>query len=93
MNYKYGFEKLQVWQDARQLVKIIYKLTAKYPSSEKFGLTNQMRRCAVSISSNLAEGTGRNSSKDQAHFLFHGVLKLSGIDESNYFIIGFRIYK
>ena len=72
MNYKYGFEKLQVWQDARQLVKIIYKLTAKYPSSEKFGLTNQMRRCAVSISSNLAEGTGRNSSKDQAHFYSMG---------------------
>jgi len=72
MNYKYGFEKLEVWQHARQLVKKIYKLTAKYPSSEKFGLTNQMRRCAVSISSNLAEGTGRNSSKDQAHFYSMG---------------------
>jgi four helix bundle protein len=68
MNYKYGFEKLEVWQDARYLVKKIYKLTAKYPSSEKFGLVNQMRRCAVSISSNIAEGTGRTGVKDQAHF-------------------------
>jgi len=72
MNYNFGFEKLQVWQDARQLVKKIYKLTAKYPSSEKFGLANQMRRCSVSISSNIAEGAGRKSAKDQAHFYSMG---------------------
>jgi len=52
MSYKYGFEKLNVWQDTRILVKDIYKLTADFPSSEKFGLTNQMRRCSISISSN-----------------------------------------
>lgn len=50
------------------MVRKVYKLTGKYPSSEKFGLRNQMRRCSISISSNIAEGTGRTRAKDQAHF-------------------------
>ncbi|RDK88298.1 four helix bundle protein [Marinirhabdus gelatinilytica] len=64
----YAFEKLRVWQHSRQLAVKIYKCTKGFPSEEKFGLTSQMRRCAVSISSNVAEGTGRHSSKDKARF-------------------------
>lgn len=67
-HYEYSFERLEVWKLSRNLVKDIYKLTEKFPSEEKFGLTGQIRRCAVSVSSNLAEGSGRKSFKDQAHF-------------------------
>lgn len=64
----FGFEKLQVWQKSRETSLKIYKTTANFPSEEKFGITSQMRRSAISISSNIAEGAGRNSSKDQARF-------------------------
>lgn len=66
--YVYSFEKLEVWNDARELVKITYKDTSKFPNYEIYGLSNQMRRAAISISSNIAEGSGRTSKKDQAHF-------------------------
>jgi len=66
--HEFSFEKLNAWQRSRELVKMVYKITQKFPSGEKFGLINQMRRAAVSISSNLAEGTSRSSKKDQAHF-------------------------
>ncbi len=64
----FGFEKLQVWQKSRQTSIKVYKATFNFPSEEKFGLTSQMRRAAISISSNIAEGTGRHSSKDRARF-------------------------
>ena len=64
----FGFEKLQVWQKSRQTSIKIYKMTTSFPSEEKFGLTSQMRRAAISISSNIAEGTGRHSNKDKARF-------------------------
>jgi len=64
----YSFEKLEVWQEARQLVIWIYKITKDFPVDEKFGLSMQLRRAAVSVVSNLAEGSGRNSMKDKAHF-------------------------
>lgn len=64
----FGFEKLQVWQKSRQTSLKVYKMTAKFPNEEKFGLTSQMRRAAISISSNIAEGTGRHSAKDKARF-------------------------
>ncbi len=67
-NYLFSFEKLEVWQSARTLIKDIYKLTKSFPSDERFGLTSQIRRCSVSIAANLAEGNSRNSPKDQAHF-------------------------
>ena len=68
MVHVYGFEKLQVWQDTRILIVHIYKVTNLFPSSEKFCLTNQIRRASISVLSNLAEGSGRNTSKDQAQF-------------------------
>lgn len=52
----FGFEKLVVWQLVRTLTKSIYQLTSSFPESEKFGLTSQIRRAVVSISSNIAEG-------------------------------------
>ena len=66
--YKYSFEKLDVWHLSRTMAKEVYKFTDKFPSEEKYGLTSQIRRCSVSISSNLAEGSSRKSMKDQAHF-------------------------
>jgi four helix bundle protein len=64
----FSFEKLIVWQKSRQLTVTIYKATKLFPADERFGLTSQMRRCAASISSNIAEGTGRHSGKEKARF-------------------------
>ena len=66
--YIFGFEKLQVWKEARILTVLIYQLTEKFPDKEKFGLTNQMRRASVSIGANIAEGSSRFSAKEQAYF-------------------------
>lgn len=65
---KYSFENLEVWQKSRELVKEIYGITSDFPADEKFGLTSQLRRAAVSVSSNIAEGSSRWSKKDQARF-------------------------
>lgn len=64
----FSFEKLNVWQKARKLSVAIYDLTKSFPEDERFGLISQMRRCAISISSNIAEGSGRHSAKDKARF-------------------------
>ena len=66
--YRFPYEKLEVWQGARQLVKMVYEITRRFPPEEKFGLTSQINRAAVSVASNLAEGSSRTSYKDQAHF-------------------------
>jgi four helix bundle protein len=55
--FSFNFEKLDVWREAIQFANLIYQLTSKFPEQERFGLTNQMRRAAVSVSSNLAEGS------------------------------------
>jgi four helix bundle protein len=65
----FRFEKLEVWQRAIDHAARVYSITRDFPSDERFGLTNQMRRAAVSISSNIAEGTGRISDVDFARFL------------------------
>ena len=65
---KYSFENLEVWQKSRKLVKTIYKTTEKFPKDEKFGLTSQIRRVSISVSSNIAEGSTRWSKKDKARF-------------------------
>jgi four helix bundle protein len=64
----YSFERLEVWQKARELTKEIYLLTSKFPEEEKYSLTNQIRRAIISVSSNLAEGSSRKTSKEQARF-------------------------
>ena len=67
-DYRFSFEKLNVWQDTRSFVSFVYKITQKFPDYEKFGVTNQIRRTALSVSANIAEGSSRTSFKDQAHF-------------------------
>ena len=62
-------ENLEVWKKAVDAVVMIYKATEQFPSEEKFGLTSQIRRAAVSIPSNIAEGAARNSDKEFLYFL------------------------
>lgn len=64
----YSFEKLEAWQHARRLSVWIYQITKDFPAEEKFGLVSQMKRAALGIGSNIAEGTSRITSKDQSHF-------------------------
>ncbi|MFZ5452836.1 MAG: four helix bundle protein [Thermodesulfobacteriota bacterium] len=64
-----SYRDLEVWKLSIDLVKEIYSLTAKFPGSEVYGLTNQMRRAAVSIPSNIAEGQGRKSNKIFCQYL------------------------
>lgn len=64
-----NFRKLSVWEKAVDLATKIYNLTNNYPKEEQYGLTSQMRRCTVSIGSNIAEGAGRGSVNEFRHFL------------------------
>ena len=63
------YRDLLVWQKAMALVTEVYKTTKSFPKDETYGIVSQMRRCAVSIPSNIAEGYGRNSSSDYVRFL------------------------
>jgi len=63
-------KELKVWQKGIELVKSVYEVTQSFPANEQFGLVSQMRRAAVSIPSNIAEGCGRNSDKELTHFLY-----------------------
>lgn len=65
----HNFKELKVWQIARKIVKEIYLDTKDFLTDEKYGLISQMRRSAVSIPSNIAEGSGRNTDKDFKYFL------------------------
>ncbi|MFH0776876.1 MAG: four helix bundle protein [Patescibacteria group bacterium] len=62
------FKDLKVWQKAHNLVLTIYKVTRKFPTEEKFGLTSQLRRAAISIASNIVEGFKRKTKNDSLHF-------------------------
>ena len=64
----FGFEKLDVWQKAIDFANVVYAKTRSFPADERFGLTSQLRRCSVSISSNIAEGSGRGSNADFIRF-------------------------
>jgi four helix bundle protein len=67
--HMYKFEKLDVWQKAIEFADLVYTVTNRFPPDERFGLTSQMRRAAVSVSSNIAEGCSRNSGADFARFI------------------------
>ena len=83
--YIFSFEKLDVWQNSRELILTIYKLTVKFPSSEIYGITSQIKRSSAPISTNIAEGTSRNTNKDKAHFL---TISYSSVTETlNHLII------
>jgi four helix bundle protein len=62
-------EKLEAWKFSMQLVKAVYQMTSDFPAEERYGLAQQMRRAAVSIPSNIAEGAGRNGAKEYLHFI------------------------
>jgi len=66
--YIYRFEKLEVWIEAKELSKMIYTITKKFPNDEKFGLTSQLKRASISICSNIAEGSARKTNKEKAYF-------------------------
>lgn len=78
------FEDLQVWQKAHQLVLDIYKATADFPHEERFGLVSQMRRAAVSIPANIAEGYKKRSTRDKANFYNIGQ---GSLEEVRYYVI------
>jgi len=63
------YTKLDVWLESRKLTNMLYTLSKQFSKEEIYGLTNQMRRCAVSVPSNIAEGCGRQTSKDTVNFL------------------------
>lgn len=63
------FKDLEIWKKSREFCSLVYEMTSNFPSEEKFGLTNQLRRAAVSVPSNIAEGCSRKSNKDFSRFL------------------------
>lgn len=67
--FYFRFEKFDIWKEARDFVSVIYTITASFPSKEQFGLTNQIRRAAVSIVLNIAEGSVRSTDADFRRFL------------------------
>ena len=65
----HNYKDLKVWQKGRELVREVYSVTESFPDLEKFGLVSQIRRSTISICSNIAEGTGRNTEKEFLNFL------------------------
>lgn len=75
-----SYRDLLVWQKSMALAKALYKLTADFPSEEKFGLISQMRRAAVSVPSNIAEGQARNTTGEFVQFISHAEGSLAELD-------------
>jgi len=74
------YKSLIVWQKSITLVKLIYRLTASFPAEERFGLTSQMRRAAVSVPSNIAEGQARRTTGDYVRFVSNAEGSLAELD-------------
>ncbi|WP_454060182.1 four helix bundle protein [Elizabethkingia ursingii] len=87
--HQFYFEKLEVWQNAKNLSIIIYQLTSNYPEKERFGLTSQMNRSSVSIAANIAEGSTRKSNKDKSRFI--NIAYGSTIELLNFLIISVEL--
>lgn len=83
--YVYYFEKLDVWQNSRKFVKLIYQLSEHFPTSELYGLSSQLRRSTISISANIAEGFSRKTDKDKARFI--NLAYSSGWETMNHIIL------
>jgi four helix bundle protein len=80
------FTQLKVWEKAHHLTLAIYRQTAGFPADERFGLTSQMRRAAVSVPANIAEGFARSTSPDRARF--YGMARSSAEELKYYLILG-----
>lgn len=80
-----SFTNLDAWKEAHKLVLSIYKITKDFPAEEKFGLVNQMRRAAISITSNIAEGFSRQSLKEKIQF--YSMAKASNTELQNQLLI------
>lgn len=78
------FQDMEVWQKAHQVVLEIYKITAKFPAEEKYGLTSQMRRSGVSIAANIAEGFKKRGIKDKLNFYN---ISQASLEELRYYLI------
>ena len=65
----HNYKEMKIWQKARKLVKVVYKISKKLPKEELYGLTSQIRRAIVSVPANIAEGAGRGTDRDFCHFL------------------------
>jgi carbamoyl-phosphate synthase large subunit len=74
------YKDLLVWQKGMALTKLVYELTAKFPADERFGLSAQMRRAAVSVPSNIAEGQARHGTKEFLQFLSHAEGSLAELE-------------
>jgi four helix bundle protein len=85
----HNLKELKIWNKAIDLTVDVYKATSSFPSDERFGLTSQTRRCAVSIPSNIAEGAGRNSNKEFCNFL--GIANGSSYELQTQLIIANRL--
>lgn len=85
MNHK----DLEVWKKSMDLVESVYKLTKQFPESEKFGLTSQMRRSAVSIPSNIAEGSARKGDKELLQFLYIAIGSMAELE--THYLIAMRL--
>lgn len=74
------FRDLDIWKKSIDLVELIYIVTKKFPDDEKYGLTSQIRRAAISIPSNISEGCGRNTNKDFIRFLYNSFGSIKEIE-------------
>ena len=86
----YSFEKMIAWEKAKELALIIYRVTGKFPKTEQFGLISQMNRAAVSVISNLAEGSARATDKDKARF--YEIAYGSAIELLSQSIVSFELH-
>ncbi|MEK7095938.1 MAG: four helix bundle protein [Patescibacteria group bacterium] len=86
-----SFKDLTVWQKSFELVEKIYIFTSKLPSEEKFGITSQLRRCAVSIPSNIAEGYARNNRREFSQFI--GIARGSAAELETQLLIVRKVYE
>ncbi|CAN5660919.1 four helix bundle protein [soil metagenome] len=83
------FEDMQVWQDAQDFAVSTYEITKVFPKEERYSLTDQIRRASSSISANIAEGFGRRSHRDTAHF--YKIANGSLLETKNFFYLAYRL--
>lgn len=84
-----SYRKLDIWQKSLEILRLVYNLSNKFPESEKYGLTVQIKRAVVSILSNIAEGSGRNSNQQMINFL--SISKGSAFEVEAQLIIAFEL--